>query len=574
MRDAFIERLRAMPQDVNETWQGGPVKLPLWEDGPDGPYRGWTVLWVGPHDESIATIHGTPRDRLSVDRILNELVEFAAGRRPAGRRPGLVQSYDAAFVEAARPTLEAAGIRVERVDRLVLVDTWMRNAVPAGDYDSTLPGLAAAKGVTPERIAAFAAAAQAFVDGEPWRRLGPGDVVTVEVDGARPTSFSVFGPPEVGLEPPAFPVSPEEDVTAEDHREWRVFFGAPHEIPAADVDAFDAAGLAPTAHGRPFPFSRTLDDRKHRPSARELEWLEAVLRALADARLEDAEDGSLSRTVPTSTGARAVRLTFPFLVRALELEAERDGAPTPNRLVAEAQKLRGAPRERRLKAAVAADADQVEARLLLALDAPAAERGPLLADALAVGARLYEAKAAKSLRRPSAQDHAAYFEALMVAAEDAETSGRVDEGEAIYRKLLDMDRDDYIGAGPGLLRRLLLSGRDEEASAFVRKRLAADVGCVYAFAHALLLFRREGAESAVAVDALHDADERNPYVIPTIVFEDAPPPLPADWSEAGGHEEGDHAAHYLAEAVKKTPGAEEWLDAMLPPEDGDVDEDF
>jgi len=139
--------------------------------------------------------------------------------------------------------------------------------------------------------------------------------------------------------------------------------------------------------------------------------------------------------------------------------------------------------------------------------------------------------------------------------------GEQDEAIGHYRELLRLNPNDNQGIRYKLLPRLLTRG-DDAAARKLLDQYKDEFSASWAYARALLLFRRYG-QGKRANRALLEAIETNPFVpIYLLGLEEPPKKLP-ELIEAGSPSE---AVEYLVEGVDawlETPGALEWLAPLM-----------
>lgn len=334
----MIERFKRLPRLSGERWQGGVVRLPSWiERGPDGrPYRPWAAIWIsratgllhlklepepGAHDWSLA---------------LEALLDFGLKSNLAAGQPAGLEVADE---ELGTRLLDALGDKDLGLtvspdfpaigQALAEMAGYMRGA-PAP------PGALAARGVTAERMRAFAEAARRFYEAAPWRHLTDADLIRVEAPAVGPglAHVTVLGAArrtfglgffqsaedhegiQASLEPEALP----------ENARWSLFFGPITELPLADADLWEEHAL-PVAGDDAYPVAIRFepDGKLRRPDARVLSFLEGLLLALAGTTEDEIDQGRWTRPVETYDGPVTFRLSIPHLLEPLD--APRSAAP-------------------------------------------------------------------------------------------------------------------------------------------------------------------------------------------------------------------------------------------------------
>src|SRR6266852_2307476 len=125
----MLARFTRLPRRSADAWQGGIFRMPLWVDGPDGtPYRPWGGVWV-----SLET--------------------------------GLA-NVKLAEADTGDPRLAEAKAMLARM--------------AANTNGPPHPAALEGRGVTVERMRAFAVAARDFYAAAPWRHLSDEDLIYVE----------------------------------------------------------------------------------------------------------------------------------------------------------------------------------------------------------------------------------------------------------------------------------------------------------------------------------------------------------------------------------------------------------
>jgi tetratricopeptide (TPR) repeat protein len=125
-----------------------------------------------------------------------------------------------------------------------------------------------------------------------------------------------------------------------------------------------------------------------------------------------------------------------------------------------------------------------------------------------------------------------------------------------YREMLRLNPNDNQGIRYLLATCLIEIDRDDELAALL-KQYDGDAMAAWAYAKALLAFRREG-DSPRARRLLRDAMKTNPHVPARLLLQKKPKRLP----EFIGFGDENEAIAYVAENLegwKRTPGALAWL---------------
>jgi tetratricopeptide (TPR) repeat protein len=614
MRHFQVERLCRLPQRSDETWQGGFVRLPGWvQEKDEKPYRAVAPVWVSTRT-GAAHLGEAPGSKNEVDEqhALDALSDFAADEHLCGYRPARIEVNNADLAAYLAEMLVDAQIAVAHTPTLERLDKFM--AELAKEAMQEPPELAAlrAKGVTVERLRAFADAAARFYLSQPWTHFLNDDLI--EIVAPRPVNPAmrhvvVLGAAgiERGL---GFLASIDDywrlidhpgDRTMIERGLWNCYYGDMTQLPYADADAWEDYDL-PVAGERAYPipgFFRA--EGMRRPNADELAFLEAVLRAIAESSELEFETGRWTKTVATCDGPRALTLALPFLfdvpkpadllrrnlidVRVherarVQFQRFREEHPTLSDDAASVAYLRGfdplmlaaasapAPRNRREEAQeLCYDAFQsfglrrtTFARKALSIDPDCADAYVLLAERSPSREKALEfyLRGVAAGRR-ALEPHAAsrpFMRALMGLATTQMGVGDLEPAIATFQELLRLDPADSRGARLYLLPSLMGTDRDKEAlallGAFPNDRHALSDYC-----RALLLFRA-GGDSTEARDALAAALTHNAFV-PKFLVGEVPADCRADLYEPGSREEAAMCADACGHTWDRTPGALAWL---------------
>jgi hypothetical protein len=554
--DDLVARLRRLPRQQNETWQGGPVRLPLWARPTPGadPVRPWTVCFANAVRSELPPDATPVADRAAIttEAALATLVAFAESFRPQGRRPVGLRTTDAEFAAAAREALAAAEIAVEVVERTPFVEDAIRRAAPNDGRDERA-GLLAAKGMTVERVRGFADAVAAFHAAAPWTRIDATDLVRVREPGdAGSRLFAV-----IGLSGGRFHL---RSVGSRDHflgdeddgDHWSLAIVPPWDAPIPDSELWDRAAL-PRLSGdlRPDLLLERADGRLRGPGARDVVFFEGLLRTLAAATTEELDSGRFERTVTTSDGPRRFVCELPDVLEA----------PAPNRglpPVDDACQAFGRTRRARLAAILVRDPQHVDALHALALaTADDVEAAELLRRAIAALEKTIGRPRLAVLERQGDARADDDGDRLVVLYDDlGQALERTDPAgaETAFRRTLQLDPGDLALVRHRLVGLLLDAGRDADAA----KELAEiDSETAFAkYARALLEFKRRGGDAREAVEAGGAAYLANPEATDALGGEPGDPPpefSPGDADEAAW------IGARLGAAYQATEGALPWL---------------
>jgi len=396
---------------------------------------------------------------------------------------------------------------------------------------------------------------------------------------------------------------------------WHLTFNDITEIPVSDADLWEDHGL-PVAGDRAYPclMCYSPDGTVKRPSAAVLGFAESLLRALARSTEEHIDSGRWTVAVAMAGGPSQFTLALPDLLkppthqelmkrgfepdrRTMEqmqaqmhrfldgkdfksmdevnaaIQRELMGKPAdptrfpPRNALEEAQEFChqafdaiGRRQLQLARKALAVSPDCADAYVLLAeRTSDPNEAAELFAKGVAAGERgLGMERFVKDAghfwgiisTRP-------YMRACLGLAQSLEQLGREVEAVEHYRELLRLNPGDNQGVRYLYLPLAMKLGRDAEAARFM-KESQDEESANWAYTRALLAYR-VGGVSAPARMELRKALRINPYVVPSLLAEVSPEPLPASYSP-GSREEAMICAAELRSVFAATPGAREWLE--------------
>lgn len=333
-----VGRLRGLPVRA-ESWELAlgrlPVTAPVEPGGKQEPFVACVCVtetgemcMADPQPERLASAS------VGVDAFTRLALDGVAGATPAvGYLPESVTigTLPRKARDALGDVLRELGIRVELKTQtprasavLELLGEAMLGGPDAGPIDA--PALMRAKGMTVERVAAFAEAAAAFWRAAPWElsgaeilwRIGPAPktkgLTHVTVLGAAGQEYGLgflAGIHEfIGM---AEADDPGELFGTLRRTLWSVGFEERESIPEADVLLWDEHSLAVAADDEgvgvyPMAMGVSAKGKVVRPTAADLTVMEGVLRACAGMTEEDIERAELEAEVSTFEGVRRLRL--------------------------------------------------------------------------------------------------------------------------------------------------------------------------------------------------------------------------------------------------------------------------
>ncbi|HEX7445954.1 MAG TPA: hypothetical protein VF306_00335, partial [Pirellulales bacterium] len=538
--DELIQRLRRLPKQPI-CCQGGIVSWPNLVRGDDGKvFRPQLPLWV---EAESGMVHGDamlgPGDDL-LRGSLEALGGFVSTLLENRCCPERLQVREPELAERLRQSLRDSGIEVQLTDELPMLDEVVAHMTDEfGNQADGLPGLLDSQGVTLERLRAFAEAAAAFFHAAPWRYLSDADLIHVE--SPRPPSEmawlvvlgagrSTYG---LGLYPnrSAYDRFLRAGETGEFGENLasdlaQVVFEPIEGLPIADAELWSEQQL-PVAGELAYPVVVKYREagKIERPTKKELNFLEGLLRTLAATTESEIDAGRWSKTATTVDGPTTFTLAIPDLLappspqewmkrgflpdrrahermfadmsRYLEEHPPREGdgiekinrvfsgrpcdqlVTQPRGAAEQAQELcfqafdtHGRRRVQLARQALELDANCSDAHVILAEQAGTLDQerehyqqGMEVAERM-LGAAFFAENAGHfwgiATTRP-------YMRARLGLAQSLVELGRVDDAIAHYQELLRLNSNDNQGVRYLLLPQLLAVGRDAEAARLLKQ---------------------------------------------------------------------------------------------------------
>jgi tetratricopeptide (TPR) repeat protein len=547
-----------------ETWELGAVRINSWIPASGGePYRPWTVLCRSAETgQLLASDVGRAES-------LPEMVGAALSRAAAKwrRRPARVEVADAELAGILEGLLAGTGVSVALAAELPELRSLLQELAYEMEGDDPTPSPLTGAGVTLTRLAAFAEAAAELLASD-FSLLSGDDLVHVEAPEVEPgLRWFILGSrsyrPVPGL---LFFPSPEgfeelidgeiDGLVASGH--WSVEIERPWRMPLDDLDLWERHGLPWAGEGLA-PVARFFDtDEVRRPDARQLAFLEGLMRALARTAEEDLDAGRWQVEVQTFLGPLSLTLSLPGL---LEPEPERPEAIADEdwagELLSEAYDAVGRRGVRLARRALEVWPDCASAYFALAEWAPDSERAlPLYASGLAVAERVLglEAISAAAGRIYDLGDGAGPLLGCRFGLAQALLGlGRKEEAADHLHELLRLDPAQCLGAGHLLADILIDLGRDGEAGEVLDRSPAMPFTSAV-FSRSLLAFRREG-DSPEARRLLRRAVKANPGFCWLLADKAAPFRV----GSPGGKNAALASVLYTRGLWERTPGALAWL---------------
>ena len=309
------------------------MRLPTWIENPGdpegAPYRPTGAMWVSLRTGHVNLQLPSEGGMATPELALAGLFDFAAKEAKAlGGRPARIEVRAPELKDALETALAGTGTVVVTVDELPAVKEALRNFEQV-DAVVPFPGLLDSRGMSVERVRAFAEAAARFYDAHPWQYLANEDLIVVDAPGA-PKGLSCIsvlgnGGEQFGLaffeSRRAFERTLGQRGPSQTRRAFGVTFGPVDDMSFADVDLWEDHAL-PVAGPLAYPIAADFRrDRILRPDARTLTFMEALLRALADTTEDELDAGRWKREVAHFDGQVMLSFSLPFLLEAESGEA-------------------------------------------------------------------------------------------------------------------------------------------------------------------------------------------------------------------------------------------------------------
>lgn len=324
-----VERLRRLPQHADEVWQGGLLRLPLWDEQVEGgPRRLWAAVWLNPTERTVHMSSPQPAEQTNFDMARDTLVELAVNPKLAGYRPGRLDVNDATLAAHLAEQLGEIGIAVRHEPQLEVLQKGLAET-PELQPPVRIDGMLSVKGVTVERIRAFAEAALEFHRAEPWLRQNDGDLIQVNAPKV-PKGLecaAVMGEAREVYGLALFASLKQYETmmrTGTDyfrsHGAWSMIFDPIVTLPIHDADLWEDQHLPMTGeHACPMAYYHGARGQTKRPTPAQLTYLEGLLRAIARTSEQEMDSGRWSKTVETFDGTVEYQLTMPRMLEPVLL---------------------------------------------------------------------------------------------------------------------------------------------------------------------------------------------------------------------------------------------------------------
>jgi len=337
------ERLKRLPQQVKDTWQGGLTRIPMWIEEDDEPYRPWMAGWISIKTRLAHFTEPKPPNEIDFQMALDTLVDFACNEQLAGYRPGKIEVRDSTLAEYLAGFLAEVDIAVELRDKLFTFDNIIGDIVEGIQGQPPVPNALDSRGVTINSMRAFADAGRLFYQAKPWQYLTDTDLIEIEspfVDAAL-RYVNVLGAGQItcGLGfvdsiqqfESIFECDNPATFAADKH--WLLSFDPITELPFGDADLWQDHEL-PVAADNAYPIAVCYQpNQKHRrPGPDILAFLEGLMRTLAETTEDEMDSGRWQKSVATSKGQMEFTLSLPDILNSEDEDSENrvkatDGFP-------------------------------------------------------------------------------------------------------------------------------------------------------------------------------------------------------------------------------------------------------
>lgn len=312
------------------TLQGDLVPWPRMVRGDDGTlFQAMLPLWV---ESESGLVHPGELLRPSDDHLaaaLEALIGFIDKWFDGQFVPTQIEVRSKELADYLHDSLRGLGVRIQVKQRCKALDAAVRELRQAFGGDSpALRGLVAVRGMTTDRLRAFAEAGAEFYQAAPWQHLSDIDILAIEapkppaamrfasVLGTGGTLFGLGLYPKRAVVDQFMRAADRCDVDADLTRGFaQVTFDDPIELAPDDLKLWDDHAFplaAPDAY--PTAVKHLGGGKSKRPSPRELAFLEGLLRALAATSEDEIDTGRWEKQVITHDGPTTYRLALPDLL--------------------------------------------------------------------------------------------------------------------------------------------------------------------------------------------------------------------------------------------------------------------
>jgi hypothetical protein len=592
----LADRFRRQRLEADEVWLAGAVELPVaLAAEPGSP---WCAISISLTSKRVNITEPSLDPRSKTLLVLQALTVRRGEQGLVGYRPGRLMVGDPDVAAELSTLLEGSGTEVEEGDDGPLQEL-MRQMLSSFEQGPDVPDAFGASGVNKERMRAFAEAAAAFYRAGPWAMLVDEDLIRVE-SPTPPQEMKHFvvlgaGGQTFGV---GFFRSPQEHARMREQQEqgefpatagrmWSVTFDVADHLPVDELERF-RRNKFPVASMEAYPMAAgmSMADRSVvRPDARQLAYIEGVMRVIADVSEEELDRGRWSRSVETAEGPVEFVMALPsvlddeeagsapsgLLSGRVEMErmlrgvgqrlAPRQAATEQERaqdLADDARQTRGRRRLKLARRAIELWPDCADGWNVLAENEKDAEkRGELFAKGMAAGERSLGPEAFKEMEGHfwGVLETRPYMRARVGLAMAREAQGRHEEAAEHYAEMMRLNPGDNQGVryllGPCLLR----LRRWEQLQELLEKY--PEPSAAHTYLAALAAFSRDG-DTAESRAKASEAIRVNRWARKYLSGQAPAPPVPALYG-MGSPEEAAVCFDEQGELWQQTPGAQEWL---------------
>jgi len=329
MTGKLLNKVRRLPQN-DATWLCTARRARTWITPRDQPpYRPYAVLVLEQEKELIRRIEleeEQPTPDVVMEALLKAMLRpmLGSGRRV---RPARVSLDDADLVRALKPRLAEIDVRCDHRPSLPLTDAALREMEVHMTKQEPIPGLLSVPGATEPLVRELFAAAAQYYRQAPWRWIGNASPIEVRYPPDGRARYAVV----LGSGGEAFGLSLYESVDdlrivfssiepeqiAEQVSWFSLDFEEAIMMPFDDLDAMEKHGW-PVAGEKAYPLAikAVPPDEWHVPSASEMAWLAAALRAIPHFVTEHLDAGQgqppeARYALPPVHGGQQIALRYP-----------------------------------------------------------------------------------------------------------------------------------------------------------------------------------------------------------------------------------------------------------------------
>ncbi|MCA9260160.1 MAG: hypothetical protein KDA61_13205 [Planctomycetales bacterium] len=562
------------------------------------PFRPQMAVWV---ETQTGQSHLQPLFSETADRcqgLLLALLGLSHKLFDGHACPQTLQVADPQLATQLESELSDLGFEIEyAVDAEALREAvgHFGMTLPDDDVDADLPGLLSVRGVKPQHLRDFAAAAEAYYHAAPWRHLSDSDLLKVEYpkpprgmgwmavlgSGGANCGLGVYPSRKAYLACLKAGNQGQFDAAFADGLS-QIYFDTYDGLCGDDAEMWDILNL-PVADEFAFPMVVKYQSNGDvtRPSRRELEYLTSILNALADATSEQIDSGRWKYRSSRSRNAIEVQFSLPDLLKPpTPHEWQKRGYHLDERCADAAQFLSSPsvdanPEDRARAMAVEGLSVQGRRRILLAqqaltLDAGCPEAHAVLGEhAESPFERLRHFRTSVQVARDRLEE--GYYErergrlwdsyatrcfmrSQESLAQEMASCDEIDEAIALLNELLECDELDHLGVRYTLLSLLLENGRDLETARLVKAY--EENSAIWSYGETLLAYRLSGA-SPTSEELLERSIRINRHVVDLLATAELLPDI--DHYEPGSFEEACFAVDVLSDAIDNCPGALKWM---------------